>query len=424
MSDRTGRASTSRPRRWSGGYHRFWSANLCAGFGDGIALVVYPLLAASLTRDPFLVALSVAAARLPWLVASLPVGALLDRVGCVRVMRLVSASRVALLVLLFAVFHLQLVTLWMFYAIIFLLGTCEVAYETAAEILVPQLVDDSAMERAYGTLWTIELGTRNVVAPMVTGVLIGAAFLLPPVVAAAAILISVPLLYGLDVRPAPAVQDGPERPDGSGRREARFAADIEQGVKFVWNSPQLRLLAGATSVLNPVLAMVQATYVLYVRDVLDVGPVGYSLLVGAGGAGGMLGALSSGPITDRMRRGPILTLFFLVGVASYTVLTVTSNAVVVAVFVLLVNFAGTLWNVVARSARQRLTPDDIRGKVTSAIRWLGWGFIPVGALGSGALVTLAGHVVPQPTALRSPMALAAVLIAITGLLVVPRLDVD
>ncbi|MHB1929747.1 MAG: hypothetical protein ACYDEN_06340 [Acidimicrobiales bacterium] len=53
----------------------FWSANL----GDGFALAAGPLLIASRTHDPRLVALALLLQRLPWLVFGVLAGAIADR---------------------------------------------------------------------------------------------------------------------------------------------------------------------------------------------------------------------------------------------------------------------------------------------------------------------------------------------------------
>ena len=62
------------PFRWLVG--SAWASNL----GDGIALAAGPLLVASQTSDPFVVALAGLLQRLPWLLFGLYVGVLADRV--------------------------------------------------------------------------------------------------------------------------------------------------------------------------------------------------------------------------------------------------------------------------------------------------------------------------------------------------------
>ena len=68
---------------------RFDKLSIAAGvsnIGDGVTGAALPLLVASLTRDPLLVAGATLVGRLPWLLFALLSGALVDRMDRKRVM--------------------------------------------------------------------------------------------------------------------------------------------------------------------------------------------------------------------------------------------------------------------------------------------------------------------------------------------------
>ena len=65
--------------------------------GDGLALAAGPLLVASQTHEPFLVALAALLQRLPWLLFGLYAGALADRVDRRRMVMVCDALRVVVL---------------------------------------------------------------------------------------------------------------------------------------------------------------------------------------------------------------------------------------------------------------------------------------------------------------------------------------
>jgi len=71
-------SGTHRPRL-SPHYWRLWWANAISSTGDGAFVAALPLLAVTISRDPRLVAVVTAAGYLPWMVLSLPAGALVDR---------------------------------------------------------------------------------------------------------------------------------------------------------------------------------------------------------------------------------------------------------------------------------------------------------------------------------------------------------
>src|ERR1700691_5409441 len=81
-------------------YWRLWWANAISSTGDGALVAALPLLAVTITRDPRLVSVVTAATFLPWMVLSLPAGAIVDRYDRATLMwsaQLVQAAVVALL---------------------------------------------------------------------------------------------------------------------------------------------------------------------------------------------------------------------------------------------------------------------------------------------------------------------------------------
>lgn len=65
--------------RLSSAYWRLWWAAGIDNIGDGAFAAAVPLLAVTITRDSRLVSVVSAATYLPWLLLSLPAGALVDR---------------------------------------------------------------------------------------------------------------------------------------------------------------------------------------------------------------------------------------------------------------------------------------------------------------------------------------------------------
>jgi MFS family permease len=81
-----------------GDFAKLWTANAVSNLGDGVTRVAAPLLMASLTGDPALVAGAVLAQQLPWLL-SLPSGASGDRLDRRRLLVAVNLLRGAAVLL-------------------------------------------------------------------------------------------------------------------------------------------------------------------------------------------------------------------------------------------------------------------------------------------------------------------------------------
>lgn len=108
MSARLGRRDTQS----GGSFGAFWVAVVCSDFADGEFRVVVPLMTLAVARSAFAVSAVGVAARLPWILVTLPAGVIVDRYRPVSVMRWASAVRlplVACTVLLAAVGALPVV---------------------------------------------------------------------------------------------------------------------------------------------------------------------------------------------------------------------------------------------------------------------------------------------------------------------------
>src|ERR1700735_5247061 len=131
-----------RPRRRGLGASYWWllSATGTSGLGNGLVLVAFPLLAVTLTRQPVEIAGVVVAGRLPWLVVSLPAGALADRVDRRRLVVAVEVVRAAVLAALGFVVLTGAITLPLLYLTAFIIGALETAFSAATSASLPALV--------------------------------------------------------------------------------------------------------------------------------------------------------------------------------------------------------------------------------------------------------------------------------------------
>jgi MFS family permease len=126
-----------------------WLTNL----GDGIEVAAGPLLIASLTRDPALVALAAFLQRLPWLLFGLHAGALADRADRRGMVVVANLMRVAVLVVLAATLIADQQSIGIVLAAMLLLGTGEVFADTAAGTLLPMVVAKEDLGSATPGSW-------------------------------------------------------------------------------------------------------------------------------------------------------------------------------------------------------------------------------------------------------------------------------
>jgi MFS family permease len=159
-------------------FRRLYASSATSNLADGIGRTALPLLAASYTRSPVLIAGLVTFAFLPWLFFALPSGALVDRLdrryamAGANAVRAVSTGTLAVLVLTGAA------NIVIVYAVAFALGIAETVYDSASRAILPQVVASRDLDRA-NSLLTVEetLGQTFLGAPIGSALFVLAASL-------------------------------------------------------------------------------------------------------------------------------------------------------------------------------------------------------------------------------------------------------
>jgi MFS family permease len=380
-------------RRLGGRFWRFWTAAALANLGDGIRLAAFPLLAASLTDDPFAVAAVGAAAALPWLLTGLVAGSLADRRGA-RVL-LVGADTVRILVLLGLVGALLAgaATLPLVAVVAFALGVAETARDTAASTVVPRLVPAALLERANGRLVAGEVVGNEFVGPLVGAALFAAGVALPFAANSALLAIAVLLMLYL---PASLLAVRPAATDEDTVRDG-----VGAGLGWLARHRVLRGLLTAVALVALADAAWFAVFVLYTQVELDAGAIGFGGYLAIGAAGGLVGALAAARLTGQRRHRAVLLGSFAV-TALIPALLLAAPTAWAAVIVVTATSAGFgVLNVAAVSVRQRLTPDRLLGRVGAS-----WPTVLLGAEAAGGL---AGGAIASWQGLQAPFVLSAAL---------------
>ncbi len=358
-------------------YWRLWGASAVSNLADGVFFILLPLLAVRLTDSPLLVAGLAIAARLPWLVFVLVAGALADRLDRRVTMRNVQLFRTAMLIGLTVLALADLLSLPVLYLTAFALGVAETMFDTAAQSILPSIVDKEKLAGANGRLYGVELVMQQFIGPPLGGLVIG---------------LSVPLaLGGSAVGYALAALGltlivGSFRPTRSGP-PTRLTADIAEGLRYLWRHRVLRTLAFMVGGINMAAVATQAVFVLYA---VRPGPMGLSepafgVLLVTFAVGSLIGSAIAAPLERRFGRVRVLFASVLVTAMSFAVPAFTANAFVIGGVFVLSGIFVVVWNVITVTLRQRIVPDQLLGRVNAGYRLFAWGTQPIGALIGGLI---------------------------------------
>jgi MFS family permease len=161
---------------------------------------------------------------------------------------------------------------------------------------------------------------------------------------------------------------------------------------------QLRTLALLLAANTFCFAMGNSTLVLLATHTLGITTSGYGLLLASAATGGAIGGLVNDRLVNRLGPLPALVTSLTTTAIVFLAIGVAPNLPVLAALLAVSGFATTIWNVLALSLRQQEVPADLRGRVNSVYRMIGWGLIPVGALTGGLIASLLGQRAAYPVA--------------------------
>jgi MFS family permease len=373
-------------------FRLLWFGETISGIGNAMSAFIVPLLAVSvLHAGAFAVTALTAAAYLPWLVIGLPAGAWADRLPPRALMLACDVSGAVLYASLPVAGWLGGLSIELVLAVALLAGAANVLFTTAYQVYLPSLV--ATEELIEGNAKLQGSASMALVAGRGCAGLAADAFGAAPAVLinAASFLVSACCL--LRIRPpdrASAVPDGPDRAP-TGRKTAR--GEIGRGIGFIARDPYLRPMTVYAAVGNLCYSGFVALAVLFLVKTAGLGSLTSSLLLSAGSAGGLAGALVARRLTDWFGIVPVLRLATLPTAMAGLLIPLTRTGPWAACYVAgaaVVSSGNLIGNIVGGAFRQVHSPPEMLGRVVAGMRFLAWGTIPVGALLGGALATSVG----------------------------------
>ncbi|MGW5714625.1 MFS transporter [Amycolatopsis sp. NPDC003865] len=378
-------------------FGRLWWATGIDNLGTGAFTAAVPLLTVTVTQDPRLVSLVSAAAYLPWLLLSLPAGALADRHDRAALMWRAQAVQAALVAVTAVLAARGAAGVGLLVVTAFGLGAGEVVFTMAAQAILPDLVTPALLPRANGRQQAVTTVAEQFAGPPLGSLLFGVAAALPFALDAVSFALSAVLVATLPRR----------------THVVRTRSAVREGLSWLWRHRLLRTLAILVGVNTFCGQLAFATLVLLATEVVHLDARGYGLLLAGAALGSVLGGLVNARVVARIGARAALLTALAANVGAFAGVGLSRGPVVLGGFLAVTGFVTTLWNIVTVGLRQQLVPPELLGRVTSAYRLLGWGLIPVGSL--------AGGLVAHGLGPRAPYLVAAAARGIALLTVLPVL---
>lgn len=365
------------PFRW------LWSQSVASNLADGILLAAAPLLIASLTEDPFPVAFVVVLQRLPWLLFGVLAGAVVDRVDRRRLSIVVGLLRAAVVGGLALAIVGPGPSIALVYLASFLLGSAETLADNAANALVADTVPRAGLGLANARLVGSLIVTNQLVGPPVGALLFGLGRAVPFAGYVVCVLAGALLVSRARLVPR-------ERPPGP--RAVRH--EVAEGVRWLWDHVPVRTLALTIAAFNVTFGAAIAVNVLYAKQRLGVGDLGFGLLLSATAVGGVVGSTRYGRLELRFSLGAMMQAGLVVETLTHLSLALTRSAWVAGLVWFVFGVHASVWGTTSTTVRHRAVPGHLQGRVGSVYLLGSVGGIAVGSLLGGLLADLAGITAP------------------------------
>jgi MFS family permease len=347
-----------------GTYWRQWSASVVSNLGDGINFVAMPLLALSLTDDTRLLALTTFAVFAPWLLIGIPVGVLVDRFDRQRLMIVANVVRVVLFGLVAAGAAGGWLGIPLLIGLLFVIGCCEVVFDSSAQAFLPMLVEPGMLGRANGLLFAAEVVAGSIAGLSIGALLFDVGIALPFAVNAATFAGAALLTASIRVRRSRHHAADP-------RADPQDSSGLLVGLRWLWNERLLRTLAIMFAVTNLGLMFGQGVFVMYAVDDLGLTEAEFGILLAITAMGAATGGLIGSRVMAKLGlRTAVIVPYLVFGIGSL-IISLSRSAWIVAATGFVLGAAITVWNVVTVTVRQRMIPSDRFGRVNAVYRWLG-----------------------------------------------------
>lgn len=345
------------PRRLGSSFRWLLASSWTSNIGDGIALAAAPLLIASMTSSPMLVASGAILQFLPWLIFGLHAGAIADRFDRRRLVMFANGARAIVVAALIAFLLTGVANIWIVLACSFLYGAAEVFVDTAGSALLPMLVQPADLGVGNARLQAGFLVANQFAGPPLGAFLFAAGSAFPFMVQALAVTLAILLISRMSLTAVPRDLDADQ--------PRAVHKEIGDGLRWLWRNPPVRTLVIIILAFNITWAAPWGILVLYATEHLKMGEVGYGMLTAASAVGGMIGILSFGWLERHVSFAALMRACLSLEVAMHLAFALNTSGAGALAIMFVFGLYAFIWGTISTTVRQRLVPSELQGRIAS-----------------------------------------------------------
>jgi MFS family permease len=362
-------------------FRLLWLGQLISGTGSQMQLVAINWHVYLLTKSPLALGMVGLVRVLPIIVCSLVGGVVADAVDRKRLLLVTQTMMLVSAALLALITAHGLESVWPIYLLTAMSGAATAFDNPARQALMPALVPAAEFSNAV-SLWLIVFQLAMVIGPALGGLLLGAY--------SPALVYATNALSFLAVIVALLLMRTSGRAVDEQNEASRVSLDaLKEGLRFVWRTPII-VQTMTLDFVATFFASATALLPIFAVEILHVGEFSYGMLAAAPAVGAVVAALVMARFGPLRRQG----LVVIVSVAVFGAATVAfgySRVFWVSLLMLaVVGAADTVSTVLRQTIRQLVTPDRLRGRMTSVNMIFFMSGPQLGELEAGVLAAVIG----------------------------------
>ena len=393
------------PARLGPDFRRFMASSMASNTADGISLAAGPLLMASQTRDPLLIAAAGLLLRLPWLLFGIHAGVIADRFDRRLILVVANVFRAVILGLLTFTIATGAVNIYVVLGALFLLGVAEVLTDTTAGTLLPMILKKQDLGIGNSRLIAAHQTVNQLVGPPLGAALFLIGMSLPFALEAVLLLYAAVMIGKMTI-----VRQSPGNPaEGDQAEQSSVTAEIRAGMRWLWTNPPIRTLALTIVAFNVTFGAAFAVLVLYSLERLEMGEVGFGLLTSVSAVGGILGASSYARLERRFSLANLMRAGLVIETLTHLGLAITATPLVAMIILFFFGAHASVWGTTSNSIRQRAVPEEFQGRVGSVYMTGVHGGLVIGAALGGVIADIWGVTGPYWFAFGGSLVLVVLL---------------
>lgn len=352
-------------------------------FGAQITLLALPLAAIEmLNATPFQVGVIRAIEYLPFILFGLFAGVVADRYQKKRILVVTDLVRALALVAIPVASLTQNLSIELLCITAFLIGSASCFFDVAYWSYLPSLVHRKHLVDANSKVTATQCAAEAA-GPA------GAGLLIQILTAPIAIAVN-GLSFLLSAASLTLIHESQPHTVKHTGAPVKVSQNLTRGIRFILSEPLLRSLMMKATAWNFLFYLGMPVFLLYCAQTMRYSPLFIGVLFSAMGLGLVTGALVIQTILKKMHFGKLVNYALLgAGLAVCGLCLefdqVFHQRISLFLFLCIFGFADALFNVANISLRQALTPHPLMGRMTSAMRFVSWGVVPIASLLGGWL---------------------------------------